>query len=448
MKRSLSVITAVVIGITSLIPVQVFAASIIKKERKEIIVKYRDESEVSKESVKNNLRLKLNPQKLQKRKSIEVDGAKLDVIEMGENDDVKAMAEKMSKEPDIEFAVPNHKIKLRTEMSKVSAMCITSPVFKPQDPLFNLQWGLKNTGQVVGGQKGTTGIDINVMKAWQITKGSADVVVGVLDTGIDINHKDLKKNIFVNKREIPNNGIDDDKNGYVDDVTGWDFANDDNTVFDDGNLDAHGTHVTGVIAADNDKIGIIGVAPNVKVLPLKFIENEGLVSDVIEALVYGKKMGVKIFNCSWAMEDYNKALEMAMKNADAVFVCAAGNYSSNVALSPVYPAAFNMPNLITVAAIDNTGKLSTISNFGKKIDLVAPGVAILSSLPNDQYFSAEGTSMATPFVTGVVALMKSKNGNMTSKDVIIKLKANVNILKGSGGKTLTGGIVDAYRCLN
>jgi len=309
-KRSISVMAAVVISITSLIPVQVFAVSAVNKERKEIIVKYRDESESSKEKVKNNLRLKLKPQKLQKKNAIDVNGSKLEIIEMGENDDIKAMAEKMSKEPDIEFAVPNHKIKLQPEVNKTLSRSFTSQVFKPQDPMFNLQWGLKNTGQDIDGQKGIPGIDINVMKAWQITKGSPDVVVGVLDTGIDISHQDLKKNIFVNKAEIPNNGIDDDKNGYVDDVNGWDFANDDKTVFDDEYLDAHGTHVTGIIAADDDKTGIIGVAPDVKVLPLKFIEAEGLVSDVIEAIEYGKKMGVKIFNCSWAMEDYNKALEL------------------------------------------------------------------------------------------------------------------------------------------
>ena len=143
MKRSLSILTIVAIGITSLIPVQVFAVSTVKKERKEIIVKYRDESEASKERVKNNLRMKLNPQKLQKKKAIDVEGSKLDLIEMGENDDVKTMAEKMSKEPDIEFAVPNHKIRLIPETNKISVRCIKPPAFKPQDPKFNLQWGLK-----------------------------------------------------------------------------------------------------------------------------------------------------------------------------------------------------------------------------------------------------------------------------------------------------------------
>jgi len=170
----------------------------------------------------------------------------------------------LSKEADVEFAVPNHKIKL-------NPVNYRKELKKPDDPMFKKQWGLHNTGQSIEEQKGTRGIDIDILKAWQITKGSPNVVVGVLDTGIDINHNDLMRNIFINKLEIDNNGVDDDNNGYIDDLNGWDFANNDKTVFDDLYVDAHGTHIAGIIAAkSNNSIGISGVAPDAKILPLKF----------------------------------------------------------------------------------------------------------------------------------------------------------------------------------
>lgn len=205
MKKGFAVLTIVAISITSLMPAHIYAISSSGKERKEVIVKYRDESETAKRKVENDVKKKYKLQRLERKKVLDIEGEKLDVIETGETDNVEVIAEKISKEPNVEFAVPNHKIKRFPYIDSKKQLSL------PKDSKFNLQWGLYNKGQEIEGVNGTAGIDIDVLKAWKITKGSPNVVVGVLDTGIDINHKDLKKNIFINKREIPRNGKDDDK---------------------------------------------------------------------------------------------------------------------------------------------------------------------------------------------------------------------------------------------
>lgn len=319
----------------------------------------------------------------------------------------------------------------------------------PTEPKFNLQWGIYNNGQFIEGQKGTKEVDINILSAWDITKGSSDVIVGILDTGIDINHPDLKNSIFINKGEIPNNGIDDDENGYIDDVSGWDFYNYDNKTYDSSINDAHGTSVAGIISAQHNNIGICGVSPNVKILPLKFIDrgNGIYASDAIEAIKYGKKMGVTIFNCSWAMDEYYEELEQEMKNTDAIFVCAADNLSRDLDKLPIYPACFNLTNIISVASINNNGNLAKSSNFGSKVTLAAPGIGIYSTTPENQYMFSDGTSIATPFVTGVAVLIKSKNIDIKSSDIIKKIKANVTKVEKLKNKVETGGFINAYNCI-
>lgn len=179
-------------------------------------------------------------------------------------------------------------------------------------------------------------------------------------------------------------------------------------------------------------------------MPLKFIsEDGGYVSDVIEAIEYGKKMDVKIFNCSWTMDEYNEALEFALNNTDAVFVCAAGNYSSDVAENPVYPVCFNIPNVISVAAIDNNGELACFSNYGSKVDVAAPGVGIMSTIPNNQYRFEDGTSMAVPFVTGVAALVKSKNNKIKTLEIIKNIEKGVTSKDG----IVEIGVANAYKSL-
>ncbi|MFB7141772.1 S8 family serine peptidase [Gottfriedia sp. NPDC056225] len=251
-------------------------------------------------------------------------------------------------------------------------------------------WGLNNTGQTINGSNGVTDIDVDAPEGWnQYSSKLSEVVVGVIDTGVDINHPDLAGKIWTNTKETPNNGIDDDNNGYVDDVHGWDFYNDDNTVYDALDGDEHGTHVSGTIAAalegatTADNKGVVGVAPNVKILPLKFIGPFGGTSaDAIEAIEYAKNMGVKITNNSWGSDEYDPLLEEAIENSNSLFVAAAGNDGWDNDEGGAYPASFESSNILSVAAVDNKGKLADFSNYGAdSVDVAAPGVDVFSSVP-------------------------------------------------------------------
>lgn len=251
-------------------------------------------------------------------------------------------------------------------------------------------WGLNNSGQPIKEINGLADIDVDAPEGWN-KYGSKlpEVVVGVIDTGVDINHPDLEDEIWKNPNEIPNNNTDDDKNGYIDDVNGWDFYNDDNTVYDSLEGDEHGTHVSGTIAAElegattNDNKGVVGVAPNVKILPIKFLGPDGgTTSDAIEAITYAKMMGVKITNNSWGGEEYDPLLEEAIQNCGCLFVAAAGNDGMDNDLGGFYPASYESTNIMAVAAVDNKGNIAPFSNYGyNSVDVAAPGVDILSTVP-------------------------------------------------------------------
>ncbi|MEN6391644.1 MAG: S8 family peptidase [Syntrophomonas sp.] len=324
------------------------------------------------------------------------------------------------------------------------------------DLLFFKQWGLKNTGQFIQFIPGKAGIDVNVVPAWNITMGNPQVVVAVLDTGIFLQHPELVDQAWVNPGEIPGNGIDDDNNGYIDDVNGWDFYNDDASVYDPSDQDIHGTHVAGVIAARNNNIqGISGIAPGVKIMALKFIgPNGGSVSDAIEAVEYARSMGVKISNNSWGGTEYSQALRDAIEQSGLLFVASAGNSGANADSAPEYPAAFDCTNIISVAAINNRGQMPSWSNYGPStVDLAAPGVGILSILeliPGSTilYGYISGTSQAAPFVTGAGALVLSRNPGLSAHDVKSRILAGTRPLPALAGKTQSGGMLDAYGALN
>lgn len=199
-------------------------------------------------------------------------------------------------------------------------------------------------------------IDANVPDAWKISKGEG-IVVAVIDTGVDITQEDLLNNIWVNTAEIPDNKFDDDGNGYIDDINGWNFINETNQVHDQNNEneEIHGTHIAGIIAAeDNNNIGITGVAPDAKILPLKVFNNGiAYTSDIISAIEYAESMGVKIVNCSWGSVNDNPALKEAINNSNILFVCASGNSHVNIDSCPIYPASYDNENIITVASIND-----------------------------------------------------------------------------------------------
>ncbi|MCL6557985.1 MAG: S8 family serine peptidase, partial [Firmicutes bacterium] len=399
------------------------------REKTEIIVRYKDAA--AGEGVKSAVKSKLKLSKLQGRKKIR--RAEIELLELDEKDDINRIVSELKKHPDVRYAQPNYKLDIQTV----------------DDPRFSEQWALSNTAQEIEGVTGRSGVDINALQAWGITAGSPSVVVGVLDTGIDIRHPDLSANIYANPGEIPGNGIDDDGNGYVDDVNGWDFYNDDCTIYDSAARDAHGTYIAGIIAADDNSLGVRGVAPEVKILPLKFIDGgSGYTCDAIEAIEYAHAMGVKIINCSFGGSDDNPALKEAMESSGILFVAAAGNRGADAASAPVYPACFNIPNLVSVAAIDSNGMLLSSSSYGNSIHVAAPGQNILSTLPDDAYGFISGTSAAVAHVTGTAALLKSYIPDVTVSECTQRIKDNVVVCASLQGKLATNGRVDAYAALS
>ena len=287
---------------------------------------------------------------------------------------------------------------------------------------------------------------IGAETVWNTTTGNANFVVGVIDSGIDYTHPDLAANIWTNPGEIPGNGIDDDGNGYVDDVRGWDFANDDNDPMD---VDGHGTHVAGIIGAvGNNARGVTGVNWNVKLMPLNFLgagPNSGLISAEAEAIHYAVMMGVKVTNNSYGGLGTSQAEARAVgfaQFAGQIYVASAGNTTTNNDASAHYPSNFttSFSHVVAVAATDSTDKLGSFSNYGSgSVTLAAPGVGILSTTPGNSYSSFDGTSMATPQVTGAIALYWGANPTLSYEQVINKLKASVDPVAGLVGKVSTGG---------
>ena len=344
--------------------------------------------------------------------------------------------------PDVAYAEPDYKLR--------PAQTTTAP----SDPSYSKLYGLNNTGQT----SGTPDADVDAREAWQTTTGSPSTVVAVIDEGVDIKHPDLRDNVWVNPDEVPGNNVDDDRNGYIDDVNGWDFANDDASVYDPdpvtGQGDEHGTHVAGTIAAEgNNGIGVTGVNWQAKIMPLKFLGPDGgYTSDAVAALNYAVKENVKISNNSWGGGGRSQALQDAITRADAsghLFVAAAGNDGTNNDTTPHYPSNYTGSNIISVAATDDRDALASFSNFGAStVDVAAPGVNILSTLPNNRYASYSGTSMATPHVTGVAALLKSQNPALDDGQLRDKILQSAESKNSLQGKVATGARINAQAALN
>ncbi len=326
---------------------------------------------------------------------------------------------------------------------------LLQPTVSPNDPSSPKLYGMNNTGQ----SGGTPDAEIDAKEAWDTTTGAPGTVVAVVDEGVDANHPDLKGNIWVNTDEVPGNGVDDDRNGYVDDVNGYDFAHDDASVYDAADGDDHGTHVAGTIAAQgNNGIGVAGVNWRASIMVCKFMgANGGYTSDAVEAINYAVVNGAKISSNSWGGVGSSLTLQQAISKADSaghLFVAAAGNNGSNNDTTPSYPAAYNNANIIAVAATDDRDALASFSNFGAStVDLAAPGVNILSTLPGNRYGSYNGTSMATPHVAGVAALIKSNSPTLDDAQIKSRILQSVDKKANLQGVSVTGGRLNASGAL-
>ena len=323
------------------------------------------------------------------------------------------------------------------------------------DPLMKEKWDLKKT---------------DVKKAWlKFSKGNKDIIVAVIDTGIDVNHEDLKANIWKNPKEIPGNNIDDDGNCYIDDVYGWNFVSSstkqirkseeckgktgDNKVYD---THGHGTHIAGIIGAvgGNGK-GLSGVAPKVSLMALKYYSpndnGKNNLQNTVKAIEYAVKNGAHIINYSGGGLEGNPYEEKAIQEAERkgiLFVAAAGNEKSNMDKSGYYPASYQLSNILSVTATDPSDKVLKSSNWGKKtVHKSAPGINILSTLPGGKYGRMTGTSQATAVATGAAVLIMDYYKNKTARFTIKHLKMTGDIKESLKGKTSQSRRLNIFKAL-
>ena len=305
-------------------------------------------------------------------------------------------------------------------ISEIQTQIPNEPSALFNDPAIKQAWGLKKT---------------DAARAWSVSRGSKKVIVAVIDTGIDINHEDLKNNLWKNPgetgldakgRDKASNGIDDDGNGFIDDVYGWNFVSNNNKLDDNH---GHGTHIAGIIGAEaGNKKGIVGISPDVSMMILKYFDpkvpNTDNLKNTIQAMNYAVKMGAHIINYSGGGTEYSQEEHDAVEAAEKkgiLFVAAAGNEHSNSDEYHYYPADYKLKNIISVTAIDPTTEVLTSSNFGvETVEIAAPGQAILSCLPNNTYGLMTGTSQATAFVTGAAVLVMANKDLYTNAEEVKK----------------------------
>ncbi|MEW6743095.1 MAG: S8 family peptidase [Planctomycetota bacterium] len=342
--------------------------------------------------------------------------------------DLRWALQTLNADPRVEYAEPNY-------LHRADGY--------PNDPYFSQQWGWHQGNDA----------DVDAPEAWDVMTDAGGIIVGIIDTGIDYNHVDLQNNMWRNPGEVPGNGIDDDQNGWVDDVYGIDAYNNDGDPWDDNH---HGTHVAGTVGADtNNGIGVAGACWNVQLLALKFLgaDGTGYDSGAITCLYYGVSKGAYLTNNSWGGGDYNQAVRDAIDaagDAGQLFCAAAGNRGRNNDLRPYYPGSYDLPEIVAVAATTAEDQLASFSNYGPtSVDLGAPGEGIYSTWPGDCYDYLSGTSMATPHVTGTAALLYARG--LGSNPVAIKdrILRTVDIIPALAGKVVSHGRLNmdrAVRC--
>ena len=335
--------------------------------------------------------------------------------------------------PFVEYAEPDYYRYVKTTL--------------PNDTRFSDQWGLHNTGL----NNGTVDADIDAPEAWDLATGSTDVVVAVIDSGVDYNHEDLRTNMWRNPGEILGNGIDDDGNGYIDDLHGINAIDNSGDPMDD---DGHGTHASGSIAAvGNNGIGVTGVCWNCKIMALRFLSKNGggMISDEIECIQYAVNQGVKIISGSFGEYDSARSEKAAIdtaRNSGVLFMFAVGNDGENNETNPHYPSGYDSENIIAVGVSDRNDRLVSWSDYGiTTVDVAAPGDDILSTELNNGYQSESGASMAAPIVAGLAALLRSYNPNLSWLDIKNLILNNGDKIPSAEGKLVTGSRINAFKAL-
>jgi subtilisin family serine protease len=367
----------------------------------------------------------------------------LEAIDDLDNADAATLVSEYQQLPEVEYAEPNFEI----ELDEVDEPLV--PIL-PHDPQFNDQWALANSGQ----RGGKLGADICATLAWATTTGSDKVVVAVLDSGVDYTHEDLIQNMWLRPADMA--PYQDNELGTIDDEHGFNAID---TASDPMDENGHGTHCAGIIGAEGENnLGIAGVNWKVQIMPLKFMNAGGFgtTKDAIEAINYvidRKKAGVnvRIISASWGSTQRSRALEDVIRKAyenDILFVAAAGNATTNNDRNPHFPSSYNVPNVISVAALDRHDELAKFSNWGvKSVAIAAPGVDILSTWLGNAYEEKSGTSMATPVVSGVAALVLAEHPRMSVDELKKKLLASTDPIVALKGKIATGGRINAAKAV-
>ena len=391
-----------------------------------IIIKLKD-NKVSAQSFKSMM----SQYKLQERKSINALNLKVVRPQQTETEAYIQLINELNNLPEVAYAEPDYNIQA---------------LYIPDDPEFVRQWALNNEGQ----SGGTFDADIDGSESWDRFKDGSNIVVAVIDTGVKYDHQDLSDNNWINLQEIAGNGIDDDNNGFIDDIYGYDFVNSDSNPMDDN---GHGTHCAGILGAKGDNgIGISGIAHSAQIMSLKFLDSNGggNISDAISSIIYAVDNGAKILSNSWGGGPLTTALFDAVSYAndhDVLFIAAAGNETNDNDIYATYPAGIDLPNVISVASTNHSDQLSNFSNYGLSVDLAAPGSDILSTFSNGSYLSLSGTSMAAPYVTGAAALLRSNFPHLNALETKTILLDSVDKLSSLDGKVATGGRLNVMTAL-
>lgn len=402
----------------------------------EILVKFKS-------NVPTNSKLKIN-QKINAKRVRRFKRIKVEQIKLPKDISVEEAIKFYENKKEVEYAEPNYRRTLQAT---------------PNDTSFNSLWGLHNTGQTGG----TADADIDAPEAWDLSTGSNDVIVAVFDTGVDYTHPDLSPNMWTNPNEIPSDGLDNDGNIYVDDIYGINTAY---SGYQPGNpmdIESHGTHVAGTIGAKGDNnSGITGVNWNVKIMAVNTfkIENSSSVtydSDILKGIDYVldmKSKGVNIVatNNSYGGEGSNsQSMYNAinnLKNSDILFIAAAGNNNKDNDTTPFYPSNYDNDNVISVAATNSSDNLADFSNYGiSSVDIAAPGSTVYSTVPNESYSYKSGTSMATPHVTGLAALIAAYHPEYDYLEIKNAILSSGDAKGSLSGKTYTGARINAYNAL-